>query len=99
MEPTFMEMFYWAILPALAQALAVFLGVFLSLLLVSKKVSAKIQDGSQDGSATSAKDASEIVRERYARGEISRREYEQMRKDLEPVATDLARAGAHPNGT
>ena len=95
MEPTFMKMFYWAILPALAQALAVFLGVFLSLLLVSKKVSAKIQDGS----ATSAKGASEIVRERYARGEISRREYEQMRKDLEPVATDLARAGAHPNGT
>ncbi len=94
MEPTFMEMFYWAILPALAQALAVFLGVFLSLLLVSKKISAKVQDGS----ATRDKDALEIVRERYARGEISRREYEQMWQDLAPETATLVQTGARRNG-
>jgi uncharacterized membrane protein len=83
MEPTFMEMFYWAILPALAQALAVFLGVFLSLLLVSKRILS--QDRRDPDTGT--RNASEIVRERYARGEISRREYEQLREDLGPEQT------------
>ena len=89
-----MEMFYWAILPALTQALAVFLGVFFSLLLASKKVSAKLQGGP----AHNAKNASEIVRERYARGDISRREYEQMCENLGPETTGLAQAGTRPNG-
>ena len=88
MEPTFMEIFYWAILPALAQALAVFLGVFFSLLLVSKKLFRQ----NQGESPTSARNASEIVRERYARGEISRREYEQMREDLGPEERTSAEA-------
>ncbi|CAN5609104.1 hypothetical protein BH24ACT21_BH24ACT21_07720 [soil metagenome] len=83
MEPTFMEMFYWAILPALAQALAVFLGVFFSLLLVSKRLLSRDRRDPDIG----ARNASEIVRERYARGEISRREYEQMREDLGPEQT------------
>lgn len=75
-----MELFYWAILPALLQALAVFLGVFLSLLLVSKGFFTR----NQKESATGTRNASEIVRERYARGEISRGEYERMREDLVP---------------
>ncbi len=62
MEPTFMEMFYWAILPALTQALAVFAGVFFGLLASKKLFSQKQQD-------PVTQSASEIVRERYARGD------------------------------
>ena len=41
-------------------------------------------DRSRDNNAKQGSDRSlEILRERYARGEISREEYEQMRKDLE----------------
>ena len=83
MEPTFMEIFYWAILPALAQAVAVFLGVFLSLLLASKRLLSQVRKEFAIGH----RNASEIVRERYARGEISRREYEQLREDLGPERT------------
>ena len=71
-----MEMFYWAILPALAQALAVFVGVFSGLLLASKKLFPQNQKDPVTQSV------SEIIRERYARGEISRQEYEQMKEDL-----------------
>lgn len=86
-----MEIFYWAILPALAQAVAVFLGVFLSILVVSRSVLSRNRDES-----AGSKNASEILRERYARGEISRGEFERMREDLEPDTTEplgAARSG------
>jgi putative membrane protein len=38
---------------------------------------------SSAGSGASGKGTLEILKERYARGEITREQYEQMRKDLE----------------
>lgn len=93
MEPTFIEIFYWAILPALAQAVAVFLGVFLSILLVSKSVLSRNRKESAEG-----KDASDILRERYARGDISRGEFERMREDMKPETSEPSgsvRSGGH----
>ena len=43
-------------------------------------------DQSSAGRASRDKSALEILRERYARGEINREEYEQKRRDLEPPA-------------
>ncbi len=37
----------------------------------------------------------DIAKERYARGEISRDEFEQLRKDLETSATQPHGAGSH----
>jgi putative membrane protein len=37
----------------------------------------------QSGPAQSSQTSFEILKERYARGEISREEYEQMQRDLE----------------
>lgn len=87
-EPTFTEMFFWTIIPALLQALAIFLGVFLSLWLIAKRFLTRYLEEHQ----ANPRSAFEIVRERYARGEISRRDYEQMREDLAPVGEAVERA-------
>lgn len=92
-EPTFIEIFYWSILPALGQALAIFLGIFFGILVVSKRISSSLRNNSADDT----KSALEMVRERYAKGEISRREYEQMREDLESESTDLSQTTSGPN--
>lgn len=94
MEPSFMDMFLWSIVPTLVEALAVFIGVFFGLLLASKRIFPNFQANA----AATAKTASEIVRERYAKGEISRREYEQMREDLEPETAGLAQSGVRQSG-
>jgi putative membrane protein len=43
-------------------------------------------DQSSAGKGSRDKSPLEIVRERYARGEINREQYEQIRRDLEPPA-------------
>jgi len=43
-------------------------------------------DQTSAGKGSRDKSALEILRERYARGEINREEYEQKRRDLEPPA-------------
>jgi putative membrane protein len=43
-------------------------------------------DQSSSGKGSRDKSPLEILRERYARGEINREEYEQKRRDLEPPA-------------
>ncbi|MGB3632478.1 MAG: hypothetical protein WA982_00405 [Rubrobacteraceae bacterium] len=56
--------------------LGVFAGVYFALLLAMKRR----KSGTYEN--PTPKDAFEIVRERYARGEISRKDYEQLREDL-----------------
>lgn len=75
-EPSFLEIFYFAILPALFTEAAVFAGTYLGILLALRKRS------SQKTSDYGASSPLDIARERYARGEISRGEYERMRDDL-----------------
>ncbi len=74
------ELAMFIVLPALLEALAVFGGIYLGLLLVLKRWPARRLPG------PGAQSAPEIVRERYARGEISRSEYQRMREDLEGEA-------------
>lgn len=62
----------WGV-PALIEGLAVFAGVFFGISLALKRLSK---------TPANAASAEGIVRERYARGEIPRSEYEQMREDL-----------------
>ena len=57
-------------------AAGTFVGIYFGLPLALKKEASKIA-GDPD-----PRSASEIVRERYARGEISRQEYETLRDDL-----------------
>lgn len=65
-------------LPALLQATIISIGIYLGVRFGMKKILSKAGSlGSETG------DAMEIVRSRYARGEISRKEYEQLRDDLE----------------
>ena len=45
-----------------------------------------VLDQSSADKGSRDKSALEILRERYARGEINREEYEQKRRDLEPPA-------------
>lgn len=80
-EPGFFEFVLWRLLPGVAQALVVFAAVYFGISLGLRKLS--LQPKKEAG----AGDAFEIVRERYARGEISRREYEQLREDLGPEQT------------
>ncbi|MGB3681749.1 MAG: hypothetical protein WA990_04620 [Rubrobacteraceae bacterium] len=65
-------------LPALLQAVVVFVGVYLGVRYGLKKILSKA-----DFSEPGPQDAMEVVRGRYARGEIPRAEYEQLRDDLE----------------
>jgi uncharacterized membrane protein len=45
-----------------------------------------LADQSSTGKGSRDRSPLEILRERYARGEINREEYEQKRRDLEPPA-------------
>lgn len=73
--PSFSEIFFFAVLPALVNGIFVFAGVFFAIRLSLRKIVHQTDP-------SSAKSATDIMRERYARGEISRPEYEQMREDL-----------------
>ena len=66
------------LVPAVLEASIISVGVYLALRFGLKRMMSQVSlSGSGDG------DAMEIVRGRYAKGEISRREYEQLRDDLE----------------
>lgn len=64
-------------LPALLQATFISVGVYLGVRFGLKKILSKT-----GSSGSKPEDAMEVVRGRYARGEISRKEYEQLRDDL-----------------
>lgn len=86
-EPSFLEIFYFAILPALSMGSAVFTGTYLGISLALRRRS------SQKASDYGASSPLNIVRERYARGDISRGEYERMRDDLTgPTDTKIREA-------
>jgi putative membrane protein len=62
-----------------------FMILFWILVIVGVVVLVKwLLDQSSTGKGSHDKSALEILRERYARGEINREEYEQKRRDLEP---------------
>lgn len=80
-EPGILEQVMWVVIPASVMGafigLSVFAGVYFGVSMVLKRWAARAYEGSDARSAT------DIIRERYARGEISRKEYEQLREDLE----------------
>ena len=66
------------ILPAVLEAAIISAGVYLAVRFGFNRMTSQMNSsGSESGSAM------EIVRRRYAKGEIPRREYEQLREDLE----------------
>ena len=75
--PSFWEVFLFSVLPALVSAVAVFAGVSFGILLSGRRLIPRMKPGGGSSGALS------IVQERYARGELSRQEFEQMRSVLE----------------
>jgi uncharacterized membrane protein len=66
------------LVPAVLEAVVISVGVYFGIRFGLNRILSKMDlSGSETG------DAMEIVRARYARGEIPRREYEQLREDLE----------------
>jgi putative membrane protein len=60
------------------------LGMILPLILIGVVVYAlMVQQSNQKGPAPSNQTPLEALKERYARGEVTREEYEQVRRDLE----------------
>lgn len=59
-----------------------FMWLFWILLIVLIALIVRAMQGSGDNSPDSQKSAMEILKERYAKGEIDRNEFEQKRKDL-----------------
>ncbi len=86
-EPGILEQVMWVVLPASVMGvfigLSVFAGMYFGVSIALKRWAARAYESSETRSAP------EIIRERYARGEISRREYEQLREDLEAGSQPL----------
>lgn len=78
-EPGIWEPIVFYVVPGLLQGLAIFAAVYFGMSLALKRWS-KTHTSPAGTSVTAS--AEEIMRERYARGEISRSEYERMREDL-----------------
>ncbi len=76
--PTAWEWMLYFGMPALLQATIVSVVLSLVIWFALKKTLSKMDSTNNESGS-----AMEIVRGRYARGEISRREYEQLRDDLE----------------
>lgn len=66
-----------SILPAVLEAAIISVGVYLAVRFGFNRMTSRI-----DSSGSESGDAMEIVRCRYAKGNISRKEYEQLREDL-----------------
>ena len=75
--PGFWEMFIFSVLPALISGLAIFAGIFFGVVFSVRRLISRMKPGSGPSGALG------IVQERYARGELSRQEFEQMRSVLE----------------
>lgn len=60
-----------------------FIAFWLLIILAIAALIKWLSGGSFEGPAASSKSALGILKERYARGEISREDYERMRMDLE----------------
>ena len=75
--PGFWETFPYSVLPALISALATFVGISFGTFLSGKRLISGTRPGEGPSRALS------IAQERYARGELSRRGFEQMRGVLE----------------
>ncbi len=66
-----------SILPAVLEAVIISVGVYLAIRFGFNRMTSQI-----DSSASESGSVMEIVRGRYAKGNISRKEYEQLREDL-----------------
>lgn len=75
--PGFTQELKYIVMPALVFGVFVFFAVFFAILLSGRRLVSRMKPGMVSG------DALEIVRESYARGELSRGEFEQMRSALE----------------
>lgn len=65
------------VVPALVFGVFIFLALFFAILLAGRRPMSRLKLGSGTSAALG------IVQERYARGELSRKEFEQMRSVLE----------------
>ena len=75
--PGFAEQLLYTVMPAFVFGVFLFLAMFFALLLAGRRLMSRVKSGSGPSAALG------IVRERYARGELSRQEFEQMRSVLE----------------
>ena len=73
----FAEQLLYTVMPAFVFGVFLFLAMFFALLLAGRRLMSRVKSGSGPSAALG------IVRERYARGELSRQEFEQMRSVLE----------------
>lgn len=87
-EPNVIQEILFFLVPAtvfgVLLGVSVFAGMFLAVFFALKRWT-PVAYGDRE-----TRDALDIVRERYARGEISRREYEQMREDLSRKGEEAA---------
>lgn len=75
--PGFVEQLLYTVIPAFVFGVCIFLAMFFALLLAGRRLMSRVKPGSGTSAALG------IVQERYARGELSRQEFEQMRSVLE----------------
>ena len=76
--PGFFEQLLYTVMPAFVFGVFIFFAMFFALLLAGRRLMSRTKPGSGGPAA-----ALGIVQERYARGELSRQEFEQMRSVLE----------------
>ena len=67
----------FVVAPAFVFGVFIFLALFFAILLAGRRLMSRVKPGSGTSAALG------IVQERYARGELSRQEFEQMRSVLE----------------
>ena len=77
-EPSFMDGVMFLVMPAFVFGVFVFLAMFFAILFAGRRLISRMKPGYKGPSG-----ALGIVQERYARGELSRQEFEQMRSVLD----------------
>ena len=77
-QPSFIQEVMFVVMPAFVFGVFIFLAMFFAILFAGRRLIFRMKPGSGGPSA-----ALGIVQERYARGELSRQEFEQMRSVLE----------------